>query len=99
LPDILVTEGARARPQTHTNEKIAPPRLMVQVVRKCSDPRWTTTFASRHEYGVQLLLFVDILAVSSGKHVKLGRATFDVEDVLGTTHKIKARRLRNNRGV
>lgn len=66
---------------------------------KCSDPRWTTSFASRHEYGVQLLLYVDIFAGSSEKHAKIGRATFDVDDVLRATNKVKARRLRNNRGM
>jgi hypothetical protein len=70
----------------------------IQVVRKCSNPRWTTTFTSRHEYGTQLICFVDIFAITTGMEgrgrKKIGRAAFDVEDVLGTANKIKARRLR-----
>ncbi len=69
------------------------------MVRKCSNPSWTTTFTSRFEYGAQLLVFVDIFTVLSGKHTLVGRTVFDVEDVLGTTHKVKARRLRKNRGM
>jgi hypothetical protein len=74
-------------------------------VRKCSNPKWTTTFASRYEYGTQLLFFVDVFVVSAANGVGnavhargmklIGRAAFDVKDVLGTANKIKARRLRN----
>jgi hypothetical protein len=77
-------------------------------VRKCSNPRWTTTFASRYEHGTQLLFFIDVFAVSAASAAKevgnalrargmklIGRAAFDVKDVLGTANRIKARRLRN----
>ncbi len=52
---------------------------------------------SRFDYGAQLLVFVDIFTVLSGKQMLVGRTVFDVENVLSTTHKIKARRLRKNR--
>lgn len=85
--------------------------LQTQIVHKSSNPRWTSTFSARYEYGSQLLFFVDVFAVrpAAGNVVSatignvvgkargmkfLGRAVFDVQDVLGSRNNVKARRLR-----
>jgi hypothetical protein len=99
------------------NEKHARLRRRRQVVRKCSNPSWTTSFAARYEYGTQLLFFVDLFVVSAAGHVNavasagvgnadhargmklLGRAAFDVQDVLGSANKVMARRLPRNAGM
>jgi hypothetical protein len=90
--------------------------VVVKVVRKCSNPRWTTTFPAIYEYGTQLLFFVDLFVVSGGGaagHVNsvtasagaargmkfIGRAAFDVQDVLGSSNKVMARRLPRNAGM
>jgi len=81
-----------------------------EIVYRSSNPRWTATFSVQYEYGSQLLLFVDVFAVrtssssvisaSLGNIVNkrgmklLGRAVFDVQDVLGSRKNVKARRLR-----
>ncbi|KAL7536660.1 hypothetical protein ACHAXR_007319 [Thalassiosira sp. AJA248-18] len=81
-----------------------------EVVYKSSNPRWTASFAADYSYGSQLLFFVDVFSVhtngssgisaSMGRFVNkqglkfLGRAVFDVQDVLGGKKHIKARRLR-----
>ncbi|KAL3777699.1 LOW QUALITY PROTEIN: hypothetical protein ACHAW5_010337 [Stephanodiscus triporus] len=89
-----------------------------EVVRKCSNPRWTTTFAARYEYGTQLLFFVDLFVVVGGGPAAaagnpnvvgnavrsrgmrlIGRAAFDVQDVLGSSNKVMARRLPRNAGI
>lgn len=81
-----------------------------QVVCRCSNPKWTTPFSVAFEYGSQLLVFVDIFAVSAmrtssrgsvssvlslSSRKLLGRAVFDVQDVLGSRGHVKARRLRD----
>ena len=80
-----------------------------EVVHKSSNPGYTTTFSTQYEYGSQLLFFVDIFAVRTDtgsisstlsnivnqRAMKLlGRAVFDVQDVLGSRNNVKARRLR-----
>ena len=80
-----------------------------EVVHKSCNPRWTWSLAIDYEYGSQLVIFVDIYAVrdeeTSNKLTAsllmrkqgtrfLGRATFDVQDVLGTSRNSKAKRLR-----
>jgi len=71
-----------------------------EVVQRSSNPRYTTTFATTYEYGSSLLFFIDIfelrsnITASSKKMKLLGRAVFDVQDVLGSRNNVKARRLR-----
>lgn len=92
-----------------------------EIVKKSSNPKWTSAFSHRYELGSQMLFFVDILAVrnsssgsggggGSGNIIRassvgdtvvdsrgmklLGRAVFDVQDVLGSTNNVKSRRLR-----
>lgn len=81
----------------------------LQVVYKSSNPRWTASFLTEYEYGSQLLFFVDMFAVKEsrgsilggriGGEIKnngaklMGRAVFDVQDILGTKDNVKAKRL------
>jgi len=71
-----------------------------EVVQRSSNPRYTTTFTTSYEYGSSLLFFIDIfelrsnITTTSKKMKLLGRAVFDVQDVLGSRNNVKARRLR-----
>lgn len=82
-----------------------------QVVAKSSNPKYAASFPLQYELGSQMLVFVDVFAVrsSSGSFMSaslgsivskrgmklLGRAVYDIQDVLGTGDNVKARRLRN----
>mmetsp|Transcript_30324 Transcript_30324/g.61926 ORF Transcript_30324/g.61926 Transcript_30324/m.61926 type:complete len:743 (+) Transcript_30324:153-2381(+) len=80
-----------------------------EIVCKCSNPRWTASFCAKYEYGSQLIFFVEVFAIKrikgdtpNGKNGveieksntrSLGKAAFDVQDVLGSKNHVKARRL------
>jgi len=97
-----------------------------EVVKKCSNPKYTASFPLQYELGSQMLIYVEIFALRStttpttttnttnnngmsianniGNIVNkrtmklLGRAMFDIQDVLGSPNNIKARRLRRGGG-
>ncbi len=68
-----------------------------------SNPKWATTFVARYEHGTQLLFFVEVLVESAAVSARgivrnmksLGRVAFDVGEVLASTNKVIARKLKN----
>lgn len=78
------------------------PEVKTEIVYKSSHPRYAASFPFDYEYGTQLLIFVFVYAVRSSKNYSsssglklLGKAVFDVQDVLGMKYQLKARRLPN----